>query len=75
MSNFRSDESVAPHDEAFGVMADDLDWSRIRHSALLRIAKRAVDIAASLFFFCAFGWLFVAIAIGVLLTSGAPQPR
>lgn len=80
MTNFRSEEStVPPGEEAFGVIAGDAEWTRVRHSTMLRAGKRAVDIAAALFFFCAFGWLFAILAVGVLITSGAPvlysQPR
>lgn len=57
----------------------DPAWEKVSHPAMLRIAKRGVDIAASLFFFTAFGWLYVLLAIGVFLSSGAPvlysQPR
>ncbi|WP_307691977.1 sugar transferase [Variovorax ginsengisoli] len=41
--------------------------------------KRVVDILAAIFFFAAFGWLYLLIWLLVLLTSGAPgiysQPR
>ncbi|MBW8893310.1 MAG: sugar transferase, partial [Burkholderiales bacterium] len=80
MTNFRHEESMAPAgDEAIGAIANDVAWTRVEHPALLRAGKRAVDIAAALFFFCAFGWLYVLIALGVFITSGAPvlysQPR
>lgn len=80
MTNFRSEESmVPPGDEAFGGIAGDAGWTRVRHSPMLRAGKRTVDISAALFFFCAFGWLFAILAVGVLITSGAPvlysQPR
>lgn len=80
MTNFRHEESMAPAgDEAIGAIANDVAWTRVEHPAMLRAGKRAVDIAAALFFFCAFGWLYVLIALGVFITSGAPvlysQPR
>lgn len=49
------------------------------YSWTLLAMKRAVDIAASLIFFACFGWMYLIIALGVLLTSGGPtiysQPR
>lgn len=49
------------------------------YSWALLAMKRAVDIVASLIFFACFGWLYLLIALGVLLTSGGPaiysQPR
>jgi len=45
----------------------------------LRFFKRAIDIAAALSFFIAFGWLYALLWVGVILSSGAPviysQPR
>ena len=80
MTNFRHEESMAAGgEEAIGAIADDMAWVRVHHPAMLRAGKRAVDVAAALFFFCAFGWLYVLIALGVFITSGAPvlysQPR
>ncbi|MEJ1129686.1 sugar transferase [Variovorax sp. CCNWLW225] len=79
MTNFRSEELTAPSSEEMHSEFSDAAWERVNHPAMLRIAKRAVDIAASLFFFTAFGWLYVLLAIGVFLSSGAPvlysQPR
>jgi lipopolysaccharide/colanic/teichoic acid biosynthesis glycosyltransferase len=79
MTNFRPEELTAPMGEELRTEFSDPAWKGIRHSAMLRAGKRAVDIAASLFFFTAFGWLYVLLAIGVFLTSGAPvlysQPR
>lgn len=44
-----------------------------------RIAKRTLDIVVSLVFFGAFGWLYILLWLGVILTSGTPamysQPR
>lgn len=42
------------------------------HSAALQMSKRVVDIAASLFFFVIFGWLYVFVWLGVFITSGGP---
>jgi lipopolysaccharide/colanic/teichoic acid biosynthesis glycosyltransferase len=79
MTNFRSEELTAPGSEEMHAEFSDPAWEKVNHPAMLRIAKRAVDIAASLFFFTAFGWLYVLLAIGVFLSSGAPvlysQPR
>ncbi|MEJ1165869.1 sugar transferase [Variovorax sp. CCNWLW186] len=79
MTNFRSEELTAPSSEEMHSEFSDAAWERVNHPAMLRIAKRAVDISASLFFFTAFGWLYVLLAIGVFLSSGAPvlysQPR
>jgi exopolysaccharide production protein ExoY len=48
------------------------DFLRRKHSLLLRISKRTVDIFVSLFFFLIFGWLYALIWVGVLVTSGSP---
>ena len=79
MTNFRPEELTAPRSEEMHTEFSDPSWEKVNHPAMLRAAKRAVDIAASLFFFTAFGWLYVLLAIGVFLSSGAPvlysQPR
>jgi exopolysaccharide production protein ExoY len=79
MTNFRPEELTAPRSEEMHTEYSDPAWEKVNHPAMLRAAKRAVDIAASLFFFTAFGWLYVLLAIGVFLSSGAPvlysQPR
>lgn len=58
---------------------DEVLTSPRQHSVMLYAAKRGIDIIAALFFFLTFGWLYLALWIGVLLTSGAPgiysQPR
>ncbi|MDQ0571968.1 exopolysaccharide production protein ExoY [Variovorax paradoxus] len=79
MTNFRQEELTEPRSEEMRSEFADAAWIKIRHPTMLRAGKRAVDIAASLFFFTAFGWLYVLLAIGVFLSSGAPvlysQPR
>ncbi|MCR8959049.1 hypothetical protein M0765_015340 [Variovorax sp. S2] len=50
MTNFRSEELTAPSSEEMHSEFSDTAWERVNHPAMLRIAKRAVDIAASLFF-------------------------
>jgi lipopolysaccharide/colanic/teichoic acid biosynthesis glycosyltransferase len=79
MTNFRPEELTAPLSEEIHADFQDPAMENIRHPAMLRAGKRFVDIAASLFFFTAFGWLYVLLAFGVFLSSGAPvlysQPR
>ena len=56
---------------------EDLMPLRLRWG--LRVAKRIVDVLFALLFFVCFGWLYLIVALGVLLTSGHPilysQPR
>ena len=83
MRNLRPEESLVPQgwdsSEVNGEMPRDSAQNHVRHPAMLQVAKRSVDIAVALFFFIAFGWLFVLIGICVLAGSGAPvlysQPR
>ena len=83
MRNLRPEESLVPQgwdsSEVNGEMSRDSAQNHVRHPAMLQVAKRSVDIAVALFFFIAFGWLFVLIGICVLAGSGAPvlysQPR
>ena len=73
MTNFSREESMVPGGEEARIgITDELEWVGIHHPAMLRAGKRAVDIGASLFFFFVFGWLYVVIAIGVLINYGAP---
>lgn len=41
-------------------------------TAVQRFLKRALDIVGALIFFLLFGWLFIVVWIGVLLTTGSP---
>lgn len=43
-----------------------------RHSRATLVVKRAIDVIGALVFFIAFGWLYLFIAVGVLVTSGRP---
>lgn len=60
-------------------MNNESGLSDFRHSISLRFFKRLIDIFVSVFFFVAFGWLYLILWGGVLLTSGSPgiysQPR
>lgn len=83
MGNLRPEESLVPQGwdiaDAAGELSRGHTQTGIHHPAVLRAGKRSVDIAAALFFFIAFGWLFAIIGICVLISSGSPvlyyQPR
>jgi lipopolysaccharide/colanic/teichoic acid biosynthesis glycosyltransferase len=76
MGNLHPEESLVPQgwniSDANGEMSRGGSQTGIHHPAVLRIGKRSVDIAAALFFFAAFGWLFVLIGLFVLISSGSP---
>jgi exopolysaccharide production protein ExoY len=44
----------------------------IGKSASQVIAKRALDISASILFFIFFGWIYILVWAGVILTTGSP---
>jgi exopolysaccharide production protein ExoY len=84
MRNLRPEESLVPQgwdnsENHHSESPYDIGQNRVSHPVLLRIGKRSVDIAAALFFFIAFGWVFVLIGLCVAISSGAPvfysQPR
>jgi lipopolysaccharide/colanic/teichoic acid biosynthesis glycosyltransferase len=80
MRNIRPEDSLVPQGwDMHSDMSRDSGQTQIHHPAVLQIGKRSVDIAAALFFLCAFGWLFVLIGICVRISSGSPvfysQPR
>jgi len=83
MGNLHPEESLVPQGwdlaDAGAEMSRGGSQSGINHSPLLKVAKRSVDIGAALFFFIAFGWLFVLLGLCVFASSGAPvlyyQPR
>jgi len=59
---------------------DEEKSARTRYySPYLEISKRSVDIICSVAFFIFFGWLYLLVCVGVLVTSGKPilysQPR
>lgn len=81
MRNIHTDDSLVPQgwDRNGERLRDNSASTQIHHPAMLKIGKRSVDIAAALFFLCAFGWLFVLIGLFVRASSGSPvfysQPR
>ena len=84
MRNLRPEESMVPQgwdnsEHSHSQSPYGIGQNRVNHPVLLRIGKRSVDITAALFFFLAFGWVFVLIGLCVMISSGAPvfysQPR
>lgn len=61
------------------VYASNGDVHHYKHSLTLKACKRSIDIVAALCFFALFGWLYLLLWFGVLITSGGPamysQPR
>jgi lipopolysaccharide/colanic/teichoic acid biosynthesis glycosyltransferase len=73
-----STDKNAVASRTFGDIGDDY-LMQSDHPVGIRFIKRFIDITATLIFFLIFGWLYLILWLGVLLTSGAPaiysQPR